>query len=69
MKLKIDLHFIVLLSYDSLLTFGDEVAIIWKGRWRLGQVLYIMARYFTLVSLSIRVTTDLGHKSPLVRHP
>ena len=38
-----------LLAYDSLLTLSEEVQYIWKNKWKLGTVLYILARYATIL--------------------
>ena len=36
----------VVLAYDSLLTLLEaEVPYIWKRKWKLGTVLYLLARY------------------------
>ena len=38
-----------LIAYDSLLTFSEEVIYIWKKKWKLGTVLYLLARYAMLL--------------------
>ncbi|KAF8575530.1 hypothetical protein K439DRAFT_1268667, partial [Ramaria rubella] len=40
-----------LLTYDTLLTFPSEVKFIWHKKFRLGTILYLLARYGALVEL------------------
>lgn len=37
-----------LLAYDTLLTLSDEIEYIWQKTYKLGKVLYLLARYPTL---------------------
>ncbi|KAJ3996485.1 hypothetical protein F5050DRAFT_1758880 [Lentinula boryana] len=39
-----------LLSYDYLLTLDDEIEFIWKKSWSIGKALFIMSRYYPLIS-------------------
>ncbi|KAI9068662.1 hypothetical protein FKP32DRAFT_1672044 [Trametes sanguinea] len=39
------------LSYDIVLTFSQEVELIWRARWSLPKLLFFLVRYYTLVSL------------------
>ncbi|KAF8876332.1 hypothetical protein BD779DRAFT_166398 [Infundibulicybe gibba] len=41
-----------LLVFDHILTFGEEVELIWKSRWNLSKTVYLWQRYFALISLS-----------------
>ncbi|KAF8876334.1 hypothetical protein BD779DRAFT_1677838 [Infundibulicybe gibba] len=43
---------ITLLAFDHILTFGEEVELIWKSRWNIFKVVYLWQRYFALISLS-----------------
>ena len=54
----------VLLAYDSLLTLLEaEVPYIWKRKWRLGTVLYLLARYPTLLYMLISIVSLLSSVS------
>ncbi|KLO08906.1 hypothetical protein SCHPADRAFT_588002 [Schizopora paradoxa] len=48
-----------LLFYDTVLCFGDDVQYIWKARWSAGKVLYIVARYFAFVDLTLLLIYSL----------
>ncbi|KAF8585187.1 hypothetical protein K439DRAFT_1616140 [Ramaria rubella] len=41
--------------YDTLLTFPSEVRCIWQKKFQLGTILYILARYATLLELLLSV--------------
>ncbi|KAG2149087.1 uncharacterized protein EDB93DRAFT_360255 [Suillus bovinus] len=47
--------------YDWGLTFGQEVELVWRQRWSLMTVLYLIARYggigFVVINLLINVPT------------
>ncbi|KAF8868790.1 hypothetical protein BD779DRAFT_875554 [Infundibulicybe gibba] len=43
---------LALLVFDHILTFGEEVELIWKSRWNLSKTVYLWQRYFALISLS-----------------
>jgi len=34
--------------YDYIVTFGQEVDLVWKSRWSIGKVLFFIMRYYTL---------------------
>ncbi|KIJ55961.1 hypothetical protein M422DRAFT_23458 [Sphaerobolus stellatus SS14] len=57
----IEISSLALLFYDTLLTLGDEVLLIWKRKWRIGTVLYLMARYCTMIELAIGLISQLQH--------
>ncbi|KAF8585197.1 hypothetical protein K439DRAFT_1266884, partial [Ramaria rubella] len=40
-----------ILAYDTLLTFPSEVRFIWHKKFRLGTILYLLARYPVLLQL------------------
>ncbi|KLO08528.1 hypothetical protein SCHPADRAFT_908556 [Schizopora paradoxa] len=45
----------VMLYYDTLVYFGDEVEYIWKARWSVGKILYIATRYMAFVDLTVLI--------------
>ncbi|KAF8513829.1 hypothetical protein BU17DRAFT_68625 [Hysterangium stoloniferum] len=49
---------LVLLSYDTILTLPAEVQFVWKSRIRLPSVVYIIARYFSLIERICYVVFD-----------
>ena len=51
---------IVLLAYDSLLTLFEEVPYIWQKKWKLGTVLYLLARYAALQFITIEMIFSLN---------
>jgi Family of unknown function (DUF6533) len=58
----------VLLAYDSLLTLPHEVRYIWTQKFKLGTALYLLARYPTLLYLSLQIMGSfLQFTSLLVR--
>ncbi|KAI0767224.1 hypothetical protein C8Q74DRAFT_1370047 [Fomes fomentarius] len=38
-------------AFDILVTFPQEVSLIWKAKWSIPKVLYFLVRYYTLISL------------------
>ncbi|KAF8811627.1 hypothetical protein BYT27DRAFT_7183770 [Phlegmacium glaucopus] len=36
--------------FDHLMTFDDEVSLIWNSSWSLGKILFLVNRYYTLAS-------------------
>ncbi|KAF8513818.1 hypothetical protein BU17DRAFT_68614 [Hysterangium stoloniferum] len=48
----------VLFSYDTILTLPAEIQFVWKSRIRLPSVLYIIARYFSLIGCICFVVLD-----------
>ncbi|TDL18912.1 hypothetical protein BD410DRAFT_842481 [Rickenella mellea] len=55
-----------LLSYDFLLTLGDEIRIMWGAKWNAGKILFFMTRYpvFTDCTLNLVffMSSDLDPK-------
>lgn len=53
------------ITYDIIISFGDEVEYIWKKQWTMAKVLYIFARYLpfafqmALLALNVDGTTGL----------
>ncbi|KAI0768254.1 hypothetical protein BD413DRAFT_564638 [Trametes elegans] len=50
------------LSYDVLLTFSQEVALIWRARWSAPKALFLLVRYYTLVSLLLTLAVNTNHR-------
>ncbi|KLO08912.1 hypothetical protein SCHPADRAFT_588277 [Schizopora paradoxa] len=54
-----------LLYYDTFINFDDEYQFIWKARWSVGKILYIMARYFAFVDVALLLVFTLQeHPDP-----
>ncbi|KAJ7583914.1 hypothetical protein C8J56DRAFT_1094854 [Mycena floridula] len=49
-----------LLLYDHLLTFDDEVELIWSTRWTLPKVLFLLVRYLVPISMVMFMTATAG---------
>ncbi|KAF8576834.1 hypothetical protein K439DRAFT_1622558 [Ramaria rubella] len=47
-------------AYDTLLTFPSEIRVIWHKKFRLGTMLYLLARYPALLELLLTVYFDLA---------
>ncbi|KAF8574553.1 hypothetical protein K439DRAFT_1624233 [Ramaria rubella] len=56
----VDVAAFALLTYDSLLTFPSELRFIWHKKFKLGTILYLLARYPALLQLLITVYWDFG---------
>ena len=46
-----------ILAYDTLLTLSEEVPHIWKKKWKLGTVLYFLARYGVILFNLLEIIT------------
>ena len=46
------------LAYDSLLMLSEDVVYIWRNRWKLGTVLYLLARYATPLYIATAIITS-----------
>ncbi|KLO17903.1 hypothetical protein SCHPADRAFT_146784 [Schizopora paradoxa] len=44
---------VTMLVYDYMLTFGDEVRLIWPWEWRVGKILYIATKYSPFVDVPV----------------
>ncbi|KAF8519464.1 hypothetical protein JB92DRAFT_3094941 [Gautieria morchelliformis] len=55
--------------YDIFLTFGQEVAYIWKGRWSTAKIFYLISRYYSLTHLivTLSVVTKPQHSTHVCR--
>ncbi|KAI0705565.1 hypothetical protein C8Q76DRAFT_801310 [Earliella scabrosa] len=42
-------------AYDILVTFSQEVSLVWRARWSIPKVLYFIVRYYTLISLLLTI--------------
>ncbi|KAG0701490.1 hypothetical protein DFH29DRAFT_1080091, partial [Suillus ampliporus] len=47
------------LIYDWVLTFGQEVELIWRQRWSLMTVLYLSVRYLGIIYGVLNILTDV----------
>ncbi|KIJ37651.1 hypothetical protein M422DRAFT_259742 [Sphaerobolus stellatus SS14] len=47
------------LVYDTLLTLEDEVTLIWRKKFGLGSILYLLARYCIIAQTSIGYCSDI----------
>ncbi|KIK45349.1 hypothetical protein CY34DRAFT_801707, partial [Suillus luteus UH-Slu-Lm8-n1] len=47
------------LIYDWMLTFGQEVELIWRQRWSLMTVLYLAVRYGAMFYVTTRILIDV----------
>jgi len=45
---------------DWLLTFDLEVSLIWKAKWNIGTVVYLLSRYLTFVDVALTMYHQLG---------
>ncbi|KIJ46459.1 hypothetical protein M422DRAFT_250050 [Sphaerobolus stellatus SS14] len=43
---------LTLLVYDTFLTFPTELKLIWKGKLRIGAILYLMTRYVAILNIT-----------------
>ncbi|KAL0949005.1 hypothetical protein HGRIS_009104 [Hohenbuehelia grisea] len=50
----------VLLVYDYLLTFSDEVIFFWSSPWNVGKVLFLLTRYMPMVEAILTYFNQLG---------
>ncbi|KAI0364508.1 hypothetical protein BV20DRAFT_1125562 [Pilatotrama ljubarskyi] len=50
------------LSYDILLTFSQEVELIWRAKWSFPKLLFFLVRYYTLVSLLLTLAVNTNHE-------
>ncbi|KAJ7171477.1 hypothetical protein C8R46DRAFT_1217039 [Mycena filopes] len=51
------------LIYDHILSFPEEVELIWKSRWGIAKIIYLWNRYFSLVAVSLNMSVtvrDIG---------
>ncbi|KAF7300476.1 hypothetical protein HMN09_00931800 [Mycena chlorophos] len=42
-----------IIVFDHIITFDEEVKLIWKSSWSMGKALFVINRYYTLVSVVI----------------
>ncbi|TFY57578.1 hypothetical protein EVG20_g8490 [Dentipellis fragilis] len=52
---------LVLLFYDHILTFPDEVELIWRSRWSVSKVIFLMNRYIPYIDTVFDVYQQLGY--------
>ncbi|XP_006458582.1 hypothetical protein AGABI2DRAFT_115615 [Agaricus bisporus var. bisporus H97] len=64
-----DIAAIILIGYECLITMEMEVELVWKSRWNLTKILYLLNRYVTIVDaivLVYRVDTKPSSCKPLL---
>ncbi|KAI3610039.1 hypothetical protein WG66_007335 [Moniliophthora roreri] len=49
---------VVILLYDHLLTFGDEVELIWQAEWKFPKFLFLLIRYIVVISVLVHTYLD-----------
>ncbi|EEB89744.1 hypothetical protein MPER_12126, partial [Moniliophthora perniciosa FA553] len=49
---------VVILLYDHLLTFDDEVELIWKGEWRFPKLMFLFIRYIVAIIPDEKLVRD-----------
>ncbi|KAA1476597.1 hypothetical protein DENSPDRAFT_933153 [Dentipellis sp. KUC8613] len=55
---------LVLLLYDHILTFSDEVELIWRSRWTVSKVIFLLNRYTPYIDTGFDVYQQLGYNVP-----
>jgi len=60
---------LVLMLYDHVLTFDEEVRLIWSARWTLPKVLFLLIRYLVPVGLIINISEMSGLGNDWVTTP
>ncbi|KDQ56699.1 hypothetical protein JAAARDRAFT_207789 [Jaapia argillacea MUCL 33604] len=58
------------LTYDVILTFGEESSTIWRSKFSIPKVLYLLLRYVVLITLSLNLAVNTSENlSPEVCGP
>jgi len=60
----IQLSGFITVVYDYLLTFSEEVALIWRGRWGLASILYLFTRYLVFIDSAVFLVLALDLDAP-----
>jgi hypothetical protein len=55
--------------YDWLLVLDREVEHVWRRKWSIGKVLYIISRYGTLVAIPLIIVCELDSALKALRRP
>jgi len=63
LELALPVAFTVVLLYDHVLTFGEEVEFIWKQNMNIGTFLFLLNRYIPLIN---QVLTINAHLNPAI---
>ncbi|KAF7777838.1 hypothetical protein Agabi119p4_3910 [Agaricus bisporus var. burnettii] len=53
-----DIAAVVLVGYECLITMDMEVELVWKSRWSLTKILYLLNRYIIIVGAAVLVYRD-----------
>jgi len=57
--------FTSLLVYDIIITMGEEIQFMWRGRWTFGKILYMLNRYVPPIDLTILMNS---YMNPGLKH-
>lgn len=55
---------ITIMAFDWLLTFGLEYTLVWKAKWNITKILYLLARYLPFIDTSLVMYHQLGFALP-----
>ncbi|KAG2053721.1 hypothetical protein BDR06DRAFT_439703 [Suillus hirtellus] len=50
---------VIIVMYDWVLTFGQEVELVWRQRWSLMTVMYLGVRYLGILSAALTIPNEL----------
>jgi hypothetical protein len=51
--------FLLFQVYDYMLTFKDEVRLVWPSRWSIGKVLFFLTRYPPFIDMTLVLVRKL----------
>jgi len=60
----VDIACLTLLTYDTLLSVGQEYKHIWKSKWSVIKVLYLCSRYGAFIDTTIAVHKRVSNTGP-----
>lgn len=49
---------LALVAYDTIITMEQEIRLVWRGRWGLPSILYILTRYGTVIQAAVTTVTS-----------
>ncbi|KAK0214763.1 hypothetical protein IW262DRAFT_1402659 [Armillaria fumosa] len=53
---------LTLVVYDIIVSFGQEVELVWRSQWSSPKMLYFLARYYAVVYLSITTWVNISEE-------
>ncbi|PBK99699.1 hypothetical protein ARMGADRAFT_514864 [Armillaria gallica] len=53
---------LTLVVYDIIVSFGQEVELVWRSQWSFPKTLYFLARYYAVVYLSITAWVNISEE-------